>query len=288
MILPITSKVGDFVDGEVVTGQTSGAKGIVATHFLRCQGQVNPSNVAIPVKFKAVFEPAGAGVPPAEKGIALTGVEGTFQDGETVVGGTSGATAEVDEWVSMRIYAYAGGGGAGEGEPKALYLSGTSTIDFDTAWEHYQGYTPHIRIDEHIEWFCDFGPAVYSVTGQEICISFNTGGAPVGASIITLNIDIDDINNYSGDPVLKIYRLDELFDPSHWLTGGTFITSETITATGVHSYPLTYAHINLGGWSRFRISSAMLEAQQKPEAQVEQMVRCREDIEDYAYLEFTR
>lgn len=250
---------GTFTKDEVVEGQTSGVAGYYK--WKDGDGYIHVAN-----KSAAAFED------------------------EKIVGADSGAYAYTyeDWWESpMGIYAYAGGEGVGEGEPKALRKRGLSTIDFDTAWDNYQAYTPTIRVDESVTWAC-YHEGVYSATGQEVCISFNTTSAPADASTITLNIDIDNIVNTSGDPVLKIYKLDEAFEPSHWLTGGTLITSETITAIGVHSYSLTYDNINQGGWSRFRLSLALLEAQAKPASTTLQSVRCREDIEDYAYLEFIR
>lgn len=252
-VLTIYDTVGTFTVGQTLTGETSGATGEIIT----------VSVGSLTLKF----------------------VVGTFSDDEKVTCVASDAYAFTTEsvWASPMEIGLQG--------PYIILKQGESAVSFDDSWDKYDAAS--VTGGEGVAG-SNFVPrwgtstTVWTSEGVEGGLYFDTTDAPVGATTITLNIDIDIITNTFGNPILKIYKLDEALDTSHWLAGGTPVATEELTATGVHSYPLTYSDINQGGISRFRLSFTKLEAQTKPTEVVRQQIHFDIPVYDNTYLEFVR
>lgn len=272
MILPIIGKVGDFVDGEVVTGQTSGAKGIVATHFLRCQDLVNPSNVATPVKFKAVFELGD--LPPASKGIALTGVEGIFQDGETVLGATSEATAEVDEWTTQTFDLIALDK---NGLTKVGYACDKNGENCSDAWPRYYAFSPVaisflytvLRSKREYPSQCGGIPNWgYVVDGVKSFLSFNTIAAKVGATSAKIIFTADvTLEGGVANPSLNLYVQDfgEEIDSTDWDNGALLATESLSEGAGQSiEIPFSPSSVSIGGTSKYKINLKEIDDGEEP------------------------
>jgi len=258
---------GTFTKDEVVEGETSGITGYYK--WKDSDGYIHIAN----------------------KQDSTGGSVSDFED-EKVVGADSGAyfyTYE-DYWSLEKIYcspydAYNTG-------LTAIYKRGESAVSIEDSWDKYDAYSVNEGPSSNIPyWGTSYNPPVDPVWrswGMEGGLSFDTTDAPLDASAITLNIDIDELVDTFGTPQLKIYSLDHAFGTSDWLTGGVFVTSENLTETGLHSYPLEYSDINAGGITWFRFSLAVIEAQTKPDEAAAQRVSWNTPVDDYTYLEFTK
>jgi len=262
MILSIAGKVGDFVNGEVVTGQISGATGIAVTKnepaSLLCCGQTNPSAIVSPY-FSAKYYHYEDHDP--EKGICLNDVQGTFQDEEQVVGETSGAYAYYSEKPTSPVTVY-----DIVFSPCNIYKYGYGS-DYEEAWDDYQN-TPgwncwgsqcreakwHVWID---------APYPYKFDADKCFLKFNTTNNDPRISSALLRIYLhycaggDAVNG--NDIHLNTYVQDfgEEVDIGDWLGGvladNTIVINESDADTWVE-IPLSPDDVNFGGYSKYKLS----------------------------------
>jgi len=273
MILPITNKVGDFVDGEVVTGQTSGATGYVRFHLgVLCQGEVNPSNVVSPLKFKLVFEPWGT--PPGENALGLIQVEGTFQQGEQIVGATSGATADV----SPSHYVYHSRILIDPNHVAKMGDSCGAGYSCDAAWDIYLNNptyeTRYIVYDWagmltlrcHECYPCGGEPKLgRCAVGLKYYLKFNTSGADPNPISAKLRLKVHNVWVEAGldNPTLRVYSQDwgDIVDISDW-DGGVLQASRVISESDEGTtieLDVDLESVNIGGDSKYKLSQKEID-----------------------------
>jgi len=263
MILPITGKVGDFLNGEVVTGQTSGATGIAVTKNepanLLCCGQTNPSAIVLPY-FSAKYYHYESYDPETE--ICLNDVQGTFQDEEQVVGETSGAYAYYWEKppgpVTVPDILFS---------PCNIYKNGWDFDSYENAWDDYQndpGWQCWGEACRSVKWriWIDV-PTPYRVDAGKCFLKFNTTNSHPAISSALLRIYLhycggDDAVN-GNDIHLNTYVQDfgEEVDVGDWLGGvladNTIVINESDADTWIE-IPLSPDEVNIGGYSKYKLS----------------------------------
>ncbi len=266
MILPITNKVGDFVDGEVITGQISGAKGIVALHLLRCKNEVNPVGIIEPVHFKAVFEPAG--IPPADRGIVLISVEGTFQDGEQVIGGISGASADVDDWTGPQNCPRTGYTKGWHKEGLGPPGERTEEAQQQT-WANYDAASVTQPIFNWVAWGLrwDFEVSIrYRAGWGMFYAGFDTESAKAGFTSAKLHIDVKEIVSEIGTPIYQMYQYDNSYEVAHYYGDHLpLLVEKEITGLGIQwiDLPLWCIDLTKPTYIKFRLK----QHHQKPDGE---------------------
>lgn len=261
MILEIYAKVGDFLDGETVQGETSGATGkaITLSHLLCCD-EVNPIDVVSPY-FSAIFLPL-----PSE-GLMLEDVEGTFADDEKITGQTSGTYAwTYEDHIHYDTYSNI------QQDPDLIKKYGWAEIEdscveaqadfFDNPKYWIHGWDPYnygsacyvcgVAWDEQI-----MGRDGYVAHGTKFYFKFDTTSAeanPTSAKIIIKVLTFskgDGANN----PTLRVYRQDY----SDTLTqndygGGILESGQIISGTGEVELTVNISRVNIGGISKYKLS----------------------------------
>lgn len=268
MILSITGKVGDFLNGETVTGETSEATGIAVTKnepvSLLCSGKTNPSNIISPY-FSAIYYDYETHDP--LEGICLNNVQGTFQDDEKVIGQTSGAYAYVFSGVYYDTYTYTSVDPDQVEKYGEACDNGVSCVD---AWDDYQAdpkYRTHYYSSKMIiGQYCSYtyppgcGGFGYLAHGIMLYPNFDTSGADANPTSALLRFYIDnygDLGGLGSSVTVRIYQQDwSTLDTGDW-TGGILENSVSLSVSDEGTWievSVDSTRVNIGGASKYRIA----------------------------------
>lgn len=287
--LTLTDVVGTFSD-EMITGETSEAYAWTydASTELTIYDQIGTFEVGETV-VGATSEATGTLEVATATILTLSDVTGTFSEDEKVTGQTSDAYAFTSEvvWESpLRVY--------NEVSPTwAIGKYGTSPNygTISDAWDDYDAKEVTGGEDDtkssSTYWGVWPDGVRYQAGGQVLCFTFDTTDAPTEATTITLKFRVDVFDDSYGTPMLELYKLSEAFTTSYYCSGGTYITEEQITGIGRYTITLSNSNVNAGGITRLKVTLNAV-CGSEPGTEVMQKVGFDAPYTTQVYLTFTR